>query len=75
MTSNKLNVTQAKAVRMAVKHGFTWTGDSFPTYRAAKNAIVALVTRGYLVAQVDEFGVKYTPTQTARDFVTYGVVA
>lgn len=71
-----MNATQKVAVNSAVKHGFTFCNDSFfKSYRAGKAAISALIAKGYLVAETNEFGTQYVPTSIARDFVTYGIEA
>ena len=71
-----MNATQKIAVISAVKHGFTFTNDSFfKSYRAGKAAINALVSSGYLEAKTSEFGTEYLPTEQARDFVKYGIEA
>ena len=71
-----MNATQTAAVKSAVKHGFTFTSDSFfKSYRAGKTAISALVSKGYLEAKTNEHGTEYVPTEKAQDFVKYGIEA
>lgn len=69
-----MNATQTAAVKSAVKHGFTFSGDSFfKSYRAGKAAISALVAKGYLDVKTNEYGIEYVPTNKAQDFVKYGI--
>lgn len=71
-----MNATQIAAVKSAVKHGFTFTGDSlFKSFRAGKVAISVLVSKGYLEAKSNEYGTEYIPTERAQDFVKYGIEA
>lgn len=68
-----MNATQIKAVKTAVKSGFTYAGDSiFKSVRAGKQAIAALVAGGFLEFEANEYGGQYIPTNKARDFVMYG---
>ena len=70
----KLNSTQQKTIKEAVKSGFTYYGDSFfSSFQSAKRAINSLERSGFLVFESNGFGGKYRPTQKARDFVTYGI--
>ena len=72
-----MNKTQEKAIQAAVKTGFTFAGDSiFSTYAQAKRALNSLVRLGYLEAETDKDGrTEYKPTDFARDFVKYGIIA
>jgi hypothetical protein len=69
----KLNATQKKTIKEAVKSGFTYYGDSFFTSLAAgKRAINSLQHSGFLVFESNDYGGQYRPTQKALDFVEYG---
>lgn len=69
-----LNKTEKKAIEEAVRSGFTYTGDAiFNSYAAGVRCIRSLVRKGYLVPQVRGFQASYAPTQSARDFVSYGI--
>jgi hypothetical protein len=68
-----MNAMQAKAIKTAVKSGFTYAGDSiFTSLRAGKAVINALVSGGFLEFEANGFGGQYVPTSKARDFVAYG---
>ena len=72
----KLNRVEAKAVQEAVKHGFTFAGDSiFATYNSAMRCLKSLVRNGYLLKVEAGEGVQYVPTDAARDYVKYGILA
>lgn len=72
----EMNATQKTTLQSAVKHGFTFTNDSFfKSYRAGKTAISALVSKGYLQAKNNEYGTEYVPTEKAQDFIKYGIEA
>lgn len=68
---------QIKALRDAVKTGFTFVGDSiYSTRTQARRAINSLVREGYLEPKVDSDGrTEYLPTELAWDFVRWGVPA
>lgn len=70
-----MNKTEIKTVNSAVKHGFTFTGDSFfSSFIQAKRTVNSLIRKGYLIAKSDARGfTEYLPTETARDFVKYGI--
>lgn len=72
-----MNKTESKAIKTAVKSGFTFVGDSiFSTYTQGKRALNSLVRAGYLEATTDKEGrTEYTPTEAARYFVQYGIEA
>lgn len=71
-----MDTTQTKALKEAVKSGFTYVGDSiFKSVRAGKVAIGALVSEGFLEFEQNAFGGQYVPTNKARDFVAYGPLA
>lgn len=70
-----MNKTEIKAIKIAVKDGFTFAGDSFfSTYIQAKRTLNSLVRNGYLMVEKDIEGrTSYIPTDAAHDFVQYGI--
>ena len=71
-----MNKTETKAIQIAVKTGFTFSGDAiFSSYAQAKRTLNSLVRAGYLSAENDRDGrTEYKPTDAARDFVNYGIM-
>lgn len=66
--------TEKLTIEKAIKHGYTFSNDShFSSYSAARGVITGLIKRGFLVQVDDGNGVEYQPTQSARDFIKYGV--
>ena len=66
--------TEAAAIKIIVKTGFSFYGDSFfASFASAKRCLDGLVRKGYAVVESDDFGKSFKPTEAAKDFVTYGI--
>lgn len=66
--------TEKITLRIAIKHGYTFSNDShFASYAAGRRVITGLIKKGFLIKVDNGNGVEYQPTQAARDFIKYGV--
>lgn len=59
----KLSKIELITILSAIKHGFTFSNDSFfKSYTHGKRTISSLTKKGLLAENTTEFGVEYNPT-------------